>query len=72
MNVEEETAKPVVARGGRGRPLKQTDSHVWTDEATDALIYAWSQKEELYHKQHPLFYVTEAKGKRGFDYMIKC
>jgi len=63
MNLEEDsTDKPPAPRvGGRGRPMKQGDSHVWTDEATDALIYAWSQKEELFQKQHPLFYVTEAK-----------
>ena len=45
----------------RGRPTKQYWTHEWSDHATEALIELWSEKEELYNKQHPLFYVKENK-----------
>lgn len=48
---------------GRGRPKKQNESHEWSDEATEALIYLWKQKEELFQKQHPYFYIREHKEK---------
>lgn len=62
----------------RGRPTKQYWTHEWSDHATEALIELWSEKEELYNKQHPLFYVKENKDRaveeikdslrdRGFD-----
>ena len=50
-------------KNGRGRPKKHNDCHEWSDEATEALIHLWNQKEELYQKQHPYFYIREHKDK---------
>ncbi|XP_066927772.1 uncharacterized protein [Clytia hemisphaerica] len=70
-------AQPPIKKS-RGRPTKQYWTHEWSDHATEALIELWGEKEELYNKQHPLFYVKENKDKaveeirdslreRGFD-----
>jgi len=53
------TQPPV--KKSRGRPQKQYWTHEWSDRATEALIEMWSEKEELYNKQHPMFYVKESK-----------
>lgn len=58
-NFEVDSKKEI--KNGRGRPKKQNESHEWSDEATEALIYLWNQKEELFQKQHPYFYIREHK-----------
>ena len=50
-------------KGQRGRPKKANESMEWNDEASEALIHLWQSKEELYNRQHPYFYVKEAKEK---------
>ena len=77
INYEYPKDQPPVKKS-RGRPTKQYWTHEWSDHATEALIELWSEKEELYNKQHPLFYVKENKDRaveeirdslreRGFD-----
>ena len=76
-HLQQQHHQPPVKKS-RGRPTKQYWTHEWSDHATEALIELWSEKEELYNKQHPLFYVKDNKDRaveeirdalrdRGFD-----
>lgn len=60
QNTPKENNSPPFKKS-RGRPQKQYWTHEWSDRATEALIELWSKKEELYNKQHPLFYVKDSK-----------